>query len=124
MLKSKLTFDKIGSLIKNKNILVRVDFNVPMKNGKIKDDTRIKESLKTIQFAMENGANSVALMSHLGRPNGSKNMEYSLNPLVPVISQYLGKEVQFVPDCVGKDTIKVIIYNISINYLMVDCYNK
>jgi phosphoglycerate kinase len=107
MLKSKLTIDKIASQLKNKNILIRVDFNVPMKAGKIKDDTRIKESLKTIQFAMENGANCVSLMTHLGRPNGEKNLEYSVKPLIPLLSKYLNKEVEFVPDCVGQETIKV-----------------
>jgi len=109
MLKSKLTIDRIASQLKNKNVLIRVDFNVPMKNGKIKDDTRIRESLKTIQFAMENGANSVALMSHLGRPDGEKKLEYSLRPLAPVVSKFLNKEVEFVPDCVGSETIKVTI---------------
>ncbi len=107
MLKSKLTIDRIANQLKNKNILIRVDFNCPIKEGKVKDDTRVRESIKTIKFAIENGANCISLMSHLGRPNGEKNLQFSLKPIVPVVSKYLNKEVEFLPDCVGAETIQV-----------------
>jgi phosphoglycerate kinase len=97
----KLTIDKIGPQLANKRVLVRVDFNVPIKNGKITDDTRIRESLKTIRYAIDNGAKSVTLMSHLGRPNGTKNMKYTLEPIVPTLSNLINKKVEFVNDCIG-----------------------
>lgn len=97
----KLTIDKLGPYLKDKRVLVRVDFNVPIKNGKITDDTRIRESLKTIQYSIENGAKSVVLMSHLGRPNGQKNLKYTLEPVVPALEKLINKKVEFVNDCVG-----------------------
>lgn len=97
----KLTIDKIGPQLVNKRVLVRVDFNVPIKNGKITDDTRIKESLKTIRYALDHGAKSVTLMSHLGRPNGNKNMKYTLEPIVPALANLINKKVEFVNDCIG-----------------------
>jgi len=99
----KLTIDKLGPQLANKRVLVRVDFNVPIKNGKITDDTRIKESLNTIRYALDQGAKSVTLMSHLGRPNGTKNMKYSLEPVVPALSNLINKKVEFVNDCVGQE---------------------
>jgi phosphoglycerate kinase len=107
MLSRKLTIDKIGAQLRGKKVLVRVDFNVPMKDGKIKDATRIKESLKTIQFAMDNGAQCVTLMSHMGRPNGHKDMKYTLKTVVPTLSELLKHEVEFLNDCRGNDTISV-----------------
>jgi phosphoglycerate kinase len=101
----KLTIDKLGPYLKNKRVLIRVDFNVPIKNGKITDDTRIKESLKTIQYSLDQGASSVVLMSHLGRPNGQKNAKYSLEPIVPALEKLINKKVEFVSDCVG-DAVK------------------
>jgi phosphoglycerate kinase len=98
----KLTIDKLGSQLRNKRVVIRVDFNVPIKNGKISDDTRIRESLKTIQYSLEQGAKSVILLSHLGRPNGQKNPKYSLEPIVPALSNLINKKVEFVNDCVGQ----------------------
>jgi phosphoglycerate kinase len=97
----KLTIDKIGPKLANQKVLVRVDFNVPIKNGKITDDTRIRESLNTIKYAIDHGAKSVTLMSHLGRPNGTKNMKYTLEPIVPALSNLINKKVEFVNDCIG-----------------------
>jgi len=104
----KLTIDKIGANLINKIVLIRVDFNVPIKNGKIADDTRIKESIKTIQYALDQGASSVVLMSHLGRPNGKKNPKYSLEPIVPTLSNLINKKVEFVNDCIGEQVQKTV----------------
>jgi len=109
MLLKKLTIDRLGKQLANQRVLMRVDFNVPIKNGKITDETRIKESLKTINYANEQGAKSIILLSHMGRPNGEKNLKYSLEPIVPVLSKHLGKEVEFVDDCVGQNVVDVII---------------
>ena len=106
----KLTIDKIGKQLSNKKVLMRVDFNVPIKNGKISDETRIIESLPTIQYAQEQGAKSIVLLSHMGRPNGERNEKYSLEPIAPALSKHLGKEVEFLNDCVGEEIEKVKKY--------------
>lgn len=79
---------------KNKRALVRVDFNVPMKDGKITDDFRIKSSLKTIEYLLEKGA-KVVLMSHLGRPKGQYNKEFSLKAVANRLEELLGRKVVF-----------------------------
>jgi phosphoglycerate kinase len=107
----KLTIDKLGKKLADKRVLIRVDFNVPIKNGKITDDTRIRESLKTIQYAVDNGAKSITLMSHLGRPNGEKNQKYTLEPITPALSKLIKKDVEFVNDCVGPEVQQVYIFN-------------
>lgn len=99
----KLVITDLANVIKDKRLLVRVDFNVPMKDGRITDETRIKSSLKTINYLKEQGAKSIALMSHFGRPNGKRNMKYSLKPIVPALSRLLGEQVTFLPDCVGPE---------------------
>ena len=71
---------------KNKRALVRVDFNVPMKDGKITDDFRIKSALKTIDYLMDQGA-KVVLMSHLGRPKGTYKPEFSLKPVAEKLEE-------------------------------------
>ena len=82
-----------------KRVLVRVDFNVPMKNGVITDDTRIRAAIPTIQFILANGACAV-LMSHLGRPKGV-DLSQSLQPAAVRLGELLGKPVKFAADCVG-----------------------
>ena len=67
--------------LKGKRLFIRVDFNVPIKNGAIKDDTRIRSSLKTIEYALAQGAAIVRLASHLGRPKGGPSPEFSLKPI-------------------------------------------
>ena len=86
--------------LRGKKALIRVDFNVPIKNGAIQEDTRIKASLPTIRYALEHGA-TVILMSHLGRPKGKPNLEFTLKPVAEHLSTLLGKPVQFAADCIG-----------------------
>lgn len=100
---AKLTIEHIKDLIPNKRILIRVDFNVPMKDGKITNNQRIVGALKTIQFCLENKAKSVVLMSHLGRPDGRPNPKYSLRPVAEEVGRLLHKNVTFLSDCVGID---------------------
>ena len=86
--------------LSGKRVFLRVDFNVPIKNGVIGDDTRIRASLPTIQYALQKGA-TVILASHLGRPKGKPAPEYSLAPVVPRLSQLLGRKVVIASDCIG-----------------------
>ncbi len=88
---------------KGKRVLMRVDFNVPMQNGVVTDDKRIRAALPTIQYALDHGA-SVVLMSHLGRPKGSGfDPEFSLKPAAEALAKALGKPVQMASDCVGPE---------------------
>jgi len=87
--------------LKGQRVFIRVDFNVPLKNGVIGDDTRIRASLPTIKYALEHGARVVILASHLGRPKGKPAAEYSLRPVAGRLKELLGKDVAFAEDCVG-----------------------
>ncbi len=92
--------------VAGKKVLVRCDFNVPMKDGEITDDIRITSAVPTIKYLMENDA-KVILMSHMGRPKGEAKPEYSLKPVADRLSQHLGQEVVFTPsDVVVDDSVK------------------
>jgi phosphoglycerate kinase len=90
-----------------KKVFIRVDFNVPIKEGRIKDDTRVRASLPTITYAIEHGA-IVILASHLGRPKGGPAPEFSLEPVAKHLSTLLGREVTFASDCIGEPAKKAI----------------
>jgi len=92
--------------LRGKRVLMRVDFNVPMADGKVTDDKRIKASLPTIQYVLDQGA-SVILMSHLGRPKGGPDPEFSLKAAAETLAGLLGRPVQMAPDCVGPEAEKM-----------------
>ena len=92
--------------IKGKRVIMRVDFNVPMEGGKVTDDKRIRASLPTIQYVLDQGA-SLILMSHLGRPKGGSDPEFSLRAASEVLAGLLGKPVKMAPDCVGPEVEKL-----------------
>jgi len=89
-----------------KKVLIRVDFNVPLKDGLVTDDTRIKGALLSLKKILSDGG-SVIIMSHLGRPDGEKNPKYTLKPVVAPLAKLLGVDVQFAPDCIGEEVLKM-----------------
>jgi phosphoglycerate kinase len=96
-----LTIDDI--VLSGKKVLVRVDFNVPLTSGlKVADDKRIVESLPTIRKIITDGGSAI-LMSHLGRPKGKPNPEYSLKPVADHLGILLNKAIKFAPDCIGRE---------------------
>ena len=92
--------------LKNKRAIIRVDFNVPLKNGIILDDFRIKESLKTIKYCLEEGA-SIVLISHLGRPKGKNIQSLSLDPIAFLLEDFLDVDIMFSNDCISEDSINL-----------------
>ena len=93
--------------VKGKRVLVRVDFNVPLQDGKVADDKRITAALPTVKYLLEHGA-KVILCSHLGRPKGERKMEFSLAPVAERLKELLpGVRISFAPDCIGKETEKM-----------------
>jgi phosphoglycerate kinase len=87
--------------LKGRRVLMRVDFNVPIKNGVITDDTRIRASVPTVRYALDHGAAAVILCSHLGRPKGKPNPEYSLKPVAARLGELLERPVVFAADSIG-----------------------
>uniref|UniRef100_K3WVY5 Phosphoglycerate kinase n=1 Tax=Globisporangium ultimum (strain ATCC 200006 / CBS 805.95 / DAOM BR144) TaxID=431595 RepID=K3WVY5_GLOUD len=98
---AKLSIKNVA--LKGKRVLIRVDFNVPFANGAISNTQRIDAALPTIQYALEQGAKSVVLMSHLGRPDGSVIAKYSMAPVVDVLTEKLQRPITFLKDCVGSE---------------------
>jgi len=85
-----------------KRVLMRVDFNVPVKDGRVENDKRLRASLPSIRYVLDRGA-SLVLMSHLGRPDGKAIARYSLRPVADKLAELLGRPVKFLPDCVGAE---------------------
>jgi len=108
-LSNKLSISDVD--VKDKRVLIRVDFNVPLDketNTKITNNQRIVGALPTIKYAINNGAKAVILMSHLGRPDGKANPKYSLKPVAAELEKLLSTKVTFVEDCVGPEVEKVV----------------
>lgn len=98
---NKLSIDKVD--LKDKRVLMRVDFNVPLKDGKVTNNQRVVAALDTVKYALEKKAKSIVLMSHLGRPDGQPNAKYTLKPVAEELRSLLGKEITFLNDCVGPE---------------------
>jgi phosphoglycerate kinase len=92
--------------ISGKRLLIRVDYNVPLKNGEIQDDNRIKASIPTLKFALEKNA-SLVVCSHLGKPKGQVRPELSLSPAARRLGELLETDVVLAPDCVGQKTLSM-----------------
>ncbi|MFN9740602.1 MAG: phosphoglycerate kinase, partial [Acidobacteriota bacterium] len=93
--------------LSGKKVFIRVDFNVPIEDGRVTDDTRITSAIPTIQYAIDKGAR-VVLASHLGRPKGQKNLKYTLKPVAEHLAKVLGRPVAFATDCIGEEATSVV----------------
>jgi phosphoglycerate kinase len=102
---AKLTLNDID--VTGKKVMMRVDFNVPITDGEITDDNRVRAALPSINFVIENGG-LVILTSHLGRPKGERNQEFSLKPVADHLATLIDAPVHFANDCIGDDASEVI----------------
>lgn len=100
----RLTIDDLE--LQGKRVLTRVDFNVPLENGSVADDTRIQAAIPIVNKIVKDGGKLI-LMSHLGRPKGEVKEEFSLKPVAARLSEILGKEVKMAPDCIGEEVEKM-----------------
>ncbi len=93
---------------KNKRVLLRADFNVPVESGKVKDDFKIRETLPTIKYILEQPKAKLVIISHLGRPEGKRNQKYTLKPVSIRLSELLEKEVEFIDDILSPEGDKIM----------------
>ncbi len=112
---NKLTIKDLD--VRGKRVLMRVDFNVPIKDGVVGDDTRIVAALPSINYVLENGG-SVVLMSHCGRPKGEKNMEFTLKPAAERLSELVEAKVTLAPDVIGSE-VKVLVERLQAGEILV-----
>jgi phosphoglycerate kinase len=102
---NKLALNELD--VKGKRVLMRVDFNVPVKAGVVGDDTRIVAALPSIQHVLDQGG-SLVLMSHCGRPKGEKNMEFTLKPAVDRLAELVDANVTLAPDVIGDEVHSLV----------------
>ncbi|MDY0087786.1 MAG: phosphoglycerate kinase [Coriobacteriia bacterium] len=105
--------------VRGKRVLVRVDFNVPLHEGAVTDDTRVRAALPTLRYLVDHGAR-VIIVSHLGRPNGVRDERYSLRPVRRVLQRLLGRNVAFVDDLVGPEAHEAIDRMVDGEILMLE----
>jgi 3-phosphoglycerate kinase len=115
---SKMTVRDI--MLKNKRVIIRADFNVPLEDGKITDDIRIRSAVPTIKYALESGASKVIVMSHLGRPSGNGfEKAFSLAPVAKRLAELLGQDVHLAADCIG-DAVKKDVESVSAKVILLE----
>lgn len=105
--------------VRGKRVLVRVDFNVPLHEGSVSDDTRVRAALPTLRYLVDHGAR-VIIVSHLGRPNGERDARYSLRPVRRVLQRLLGRNVAFVDDIAGTEAHEAIERMVDGEILMLE----